>query len=70
MDEIENPVLWKTLQAMGWRYLCSSTNGVADRARFIELYNEYAKRRLRDYISTPELREGRHEAMKLIEAGT
>lgn len=43
--KFDNQVTQKCIDSMGWRYLCMSTNTTADRARFIELYDEYAKRR-------------------------
>ena len=58
--DITNPVLAQTLKGMGWRYLTTSDNVVADRARFIELYNEYAKRRLRQFVETPSLADARY----------
>jgi len=39
-----NPIITKCMDSMNWNYLCMSTNSVADRARFIELYNEYVRR--------------------------
>ena len=63
-DNIPNRILVKTIRAMGWRYLCASTNGMADRARFIELYNEYAKRSLTDYVMPPRRKAGNYQSQK------
>lgn len=40
--EILDPTAARCVQAFGWRELCSSENQVADRARFIELYEQLA----------------------------
>lgn len=37
-----DPLVARAVDRMAWRELCLSTNQVADRARFIELYDEYA----------------------------
>jgi hypothetical protein len=41
--EIDDPVLLATIRALGWLDLCASDNAAADRARFIELYDQLAK---------------------------
>lgn len=40
---VDDPLLHSTIRAFGWLDLCQSTNPHADRARFIELYDELAK---------------------------
>jgi hypothetical protein len=42
-----DPLTARCVQAMGWRDLCLSENTVADRARFIELYDSMAAPALR-----------------------
>lgn len=37
-----DPLVARAVDQMGWRELCLSTNQIADRARFVELYDEYA----------------------------
>lgn len=37
-----DPLVDRAVRALGWRELCASENAVADRARFIELYEQYA----------------------------
>lgn len=37
---VDDPVLWRVIDAFGWRELCSSENQTADRARVIELYEQ------------------------------
>lgn len=39
---LADPLTATAVDRMGWRELCLSTNQAADRARFIELYDEYA----------------------------
>lgn len=41
--EISDPLIAKTVQALSWRDLCAGDNQAADRARFIELYDQLAK---------------------------
>ena len=62
-ESMSSDVLRRTIKAMGWRYLCGSTNGVADRARFIELYNQYAERKLKEYVTPPQLKAGEQNAL-------
>ena len=46
--KFDNPITQKCIEALGWYYLCMSINQVADRARFIELYDELARRTLHE----------------------
>jgi len=41
--EVGDPVLLATIRALGWLDLCQSDNPHADRARFIELYDQLAQ---------------------------
>lgn len=41
----DDPLVERCVQAMGWRELCLSRFPVADRARFIQLYAEFAESR-------------------------
>lgn len=45
-----DPVVLRVVLAMGWSYLCNMTDerSVADRARFIELYEQLARQRAED----------------------
>lgn len=52
----DNPILEKAINALGWYDLCISENQVADRARFIEVYNQYLERDLREAVTLPEVR--------------
>lgn len=38
-----DPLVARCVKALGWGELCRSENAIADRARFIELYAQYAK---------------------------
>lgn len=39
---VDDPLLFRVIDAFGWRELCSSENQTADRARVIELYEQLA----------------------------
>lgn len=39
----DDPITAQLVKAFGWRDLCASTNPIADRARFIEAYNQISK---------------------------
>lgn len=41
--EFIDPVVERVVRALGWRELCQSENDVSDRARFIELYDRFAR---------------------------
>ena len=41
--EIPDPLVAQAIRAFGWRNLCTSENPYADRARFIELYDQLAE---------------------------
>lgn len=41
--EVTDPVLYRVIDAMGWRELCLSENQAADRARVIELYEQLGR---------------------------
>ncbi len=55
--DFDNPILERTVAALGWRNLCMSTNQIADRARFIEAYNIYRQRQVDDVVTIPQVRE-------------
>lgn len=52
---IADPIFRQAIDALGWAALCQSENQVADRARFIEVYNQYASRMVQDAITLPEV---------------
>lgn len=43
-----DPVTMRCVQALGWRELCLSENQIADRARFIEMYDKLAAQAQRE----------------------
>jgi hypothetical protein len=47
----DDPVVANTVRALSWQELCSSENAVADRARFIETYDQLAVRHRRAQLS-------------------
>lgn len=48
---VEDPIVWRCIQQLGWVELCNSENPTADRARFIELYDRLAKTERRDDVT-------------------
>jgi hypothetical protein len=40
---VDDPILLATISSFSWRDLCHGDNAAADRARFIELYDQLAK---------------------------
>lgn len=40
--DVEDPITWRCIEAMGWLELCNSESPESDRARFIELYDKLA----------------------------
>lgn len=49
--QFRDPVVLLCVKALGWRELCLSENQVADRARFIELYEQLAAKQRRLALS-------------------
>ncbi len=43
-----DPIAARCVEAFGWRNLCNSENQVADRARFVELYDKLATQNQRE----------------------
>lgn len=56
-----DPVTARCVMLMDWQYLCLSEATVADRARFIELYDQLA-RAFRDEVHSPALAQAREVA--------
>lgn len=46
----------KAVRALGWKELCQSENQVADRARFIQCYEQLTDRATREEMLLPEVR--------------
>lgn len=52
------PAVEKAVECVGgWKYLCSSENMVADRARFLQAYETMQKRQADEQTMLPEVRE-------------
>jgi hypothetical protein len=49
--EFTDPIVAECVRALTWRELCDSENQVADRARFVELYDRLAATRRRSELS-------------------
>ena len=57
LDESKiHPLVLQTIKLLGWRNLCMSTNQTADRARFLEAYNDLVDRKEKGDIALPEVR--------------
>ena len=41
--DVDDPIVWRCIQALGWVQICNSENPTADRARFIELYDRLSR---------------------------
>ena len=54
--EFSHPLVAKTVKVLGWRELCLSENQVADRARFIQAYEQLAERASRDMVMLPSVK--------------
>ena len=64
-----DPVTMRCVQRLGWRDLCLSENTVADRARFIELYDQLAQQSRKEQASPllAAAAERRGEALPVAE---
>lgn len=51
-----HPLIMRVVETLGWRNLCASENAVADRARFVQAYEQLLMRAERDEIMLPEVR--------------
>jgi len=40
----DDPIIARCVEALGWQHLCTSENLVADRARFIQMYEQLVER--------------------------
>lgn len=49
--EFADPVVAQCVSMLGWGELCSSENQTADRARFIDLYDQLAGKQRREHIA-------------------
>jgi hypothetical protein len=71
--EVADPIAARCIDALGWRSLCLSENSVADRSRFVDLYDRLAREARTDAVAGAlpavramrELRERSGEAAPL-----
>jgi hypothetical protein len=54
--EFSHPAIKQTVDTIGWRNLCTSENGVADRAHFMKIYDQYQSRAQKKIAQIPEAR--------------
>ena len=52
--KLEDPLIMKTINIMGWKDLCMSENMIADRAHFIKIYENLCNREQIDKMMLPE----------------
>lgn len=53
IPQFSHPLVTKTVRVLGWRDLCLSENQVADRARFVQAYEQFVERANRDMSMLP-----------------
>ena len=53
----DDPLIARCVEALGWQYLCSSENIVADRAHFAKLYEQLVEREAQDARLLPAARQ-------------
>ena len=58
----EDPLIARAVDCMGWQYLCSSENIVADRAHFAKVYEQFVERETQDARLLPQARRLREMA--------
>lgn len=57
-----DPLIAKAVDCLGWKYLCSSENIVADRAHFAKVYEQFVQREIQDARLLPAARHLRELA--------
>lgn len=68
--EFSGPAVERAVASVGgWKHLCSSENLVADRARFLEAYEAFARREREDRWRLESVKKLSGEARKKLEAG-
>jgi hypothetical protein len=55
--KFKNPITARIVEMMGWLDLCRSTNTIADRARFIDAYNESKDKAVAGGMAIPQVVE-------------
>lgn len=54
--DFSHPMVHKVVQIFGWRELCLSENSVADRARFIDAYEQISSKDLIETMTLPDVK--------------
>lgn len=54
--KFSHPLIAEAVRRMGWRQLCLSEDQIADRARFIQCYEQLTNRATKEDILLPEVR--------------
>ena len=67
--EWDSELTAQTVKALGWSYLCMSTNSTADRARFIECYNEYKEREIKSANTLPQVKQLAEKMRPMLKDG-
>lgn len=55
--EFSSVVTGIVVKSMGWKNLCMSENGMADRAHFLKAYEQVAQREQSERVMLPEIRQ-------------
>lgn len=53
----DDALIAKAVDCLGWQYLCTSENIVADRAHFAKVYQQFCEREIQDSRLLPQARE-------------
>ena len=54
--KFSHPIIAETVRLMGWKELCVSENQIADRARFVQCFDQLVARAERDEMILPDVR--------------
>ena len=50
----DDPLIARAVECLGWQYLCTSENVVADRAHFAKVYEQFREREIQDSRLLPQ----------------
>lgn len=68
--QFSSPLTEKVVKSLGWRTLCMSENATADRARFLQAFEQLSERAEKEMMLTPEVRGYLEESgAKLLDTG-
>jgi hypothetical protein len=56
VPQFSSPLIERAVRQLGWRELCLSENQTADRARFVQCYDQLVERATKDDVMLPEVR--------------